>query len=406
MRIISASLSPNTDSTDVWTAVRVLFTPWTWKTGSALSKVSDWFTNRFGSESVLFNSGRSAMLGILKAFDIGAGDEVLVQAFTCVAVPNSVLWAGATPIYVDIDERLNMDPKDMESKITKKTKAIVVQHTLGIPAQMDKIMLIAKKHNLLVIEDCAHALGASYRKKELGTWGDAAFFSFGRDKVVSSVFGGAAIIKPELGIMNNELRKYQEKLSNPSMFWILQQVLHPIAFSIIIPLYQVGIGKMILVAFQKLKLLSFPVYPEEKKGKQPKDFPMKYPNALAQLLIPQLAKFERLIKRRQDNARVYDQELTKKGYKTTTWIEGAGYLRFPFFTNDPDAMRAEARKHGVLLGNWYHNTIDPVGVDFTAIGYKPGSCPRAEEVAKMIVNLPTTIMEKERDAVLSDRIVK
>ena len=120
---------------------------------------------------------------------IGEGDEVLVQAFTCVAVPNSVLWAQATPVYADIDATLNIDPIDVEKKITNRTKAIIVQHTFGIPADMDALVALAKKHNILLIEDCAHSLGATYKGKKVGTFGDAAFFSFGRDKVVSSVFG-------------------------------------------------------------------------------------------------------------------------------------------------------------------------------------------------------------------------
>lgn len=402
MKIISASLSPNTDSRDVLTALGVLMTPWRWNNGSAQHVVSQWFEKRFGVVPVLFNSGRSALLGILKAYDIAKGDEVLVQAFTCVAVPNSVLWNGATPVYVDIDDRLNMDPADIGKKVTKKTKAIVVQHTLGIPAQIDKIIQVAKKHDLLVIEDCAHALGATYKGKALGTWGDAAFFSFGRDKVVSSVFGGAAIIRgSRFKIEDVRLKQYQEKLEFPSMFWIMQQVLHPIVFAVVLPLYRIGIGKIILMIFQRLKLLSFPVYTEEKKGKRPADFPKKYPNALAQMLVPQLAKLDRLVALRQKNAHVYHEAFTKKTYRVTPWVEGAGYLRFPFFADNPDTLRARAKKKGVLLGNWYTNVIDPVGVDFDAIGYIPGSCPQAEEASTYIVNMPTTLRVSERDYTLS-----
>ncbi len=192
---ITISLSPNTEADDVFLAVKTIIQPLLWKTGKATSDAEQWFRNYFSVEqAVSFNSGRSALLAILKAFGIGEGDEVLVQAFTCVAVPNSVLWAGAKPVFVDIDATLNMDPKDAEKKITKNTKALIVQHTFGVPAQMDKIIALAKKHHLILIEDCAHALGATYKGKKVGTFGDAAFFSFGRDKVVSSVFGGMAII--------------------------------------------------------------------------------------------------------------------------------------------------------------------------------------------------------------------
>ena len=137
-----------------------------------------------------FNSGRSALFTIINALDIKEGDEVLVQAFTCNAVPNPVLWAGGIPIYVDVDDTLNIDPEDFERKITGRSRVVVIQHTFGVPAQIDKILEIAKRHNLIVIEDCAHALGATHNGKLVGTFGDIAFFSVGRDKVISSVWGG------------------------------------------------------------------------------------------------------------------------------------------------------------------------------------------------------------------------
>ena len=162
--MISPSLSPNTGRTDVLKALAVLLMPWTWKKGGALLWVRQWFVDYLGvGEVAFFNSGRSALLAILESFGIGAGDEVIVQAFTCVAVPNSVIWAGAKPVYVDIDESYNTDPIDAEKKITKKTKALIVQNSFGIPAQIEKLLLLAKKYKFLVIEDCAHALGATYK---------------------------------------------------------------------------------------------------------------------------------------------------------------------------------------------------------------------------------------------------
>src|SRR3989344_786624 len=99
-RVISASLSPNTETEDVWLAIKTLCSPWRWRSGAQTEAVESWFKKYFNvSTAVSFNSGRSALFALLKAFDIGVGDEVLVQAFTCVAVPNSVLWAGAKPIF-------------------------------------------------------------------------------------------------------------------------------------------------------------------------------------------------------------------------------------------------------------------------------------------------------------------
>jgi dTDP-4-amino-4,6-dideoxygalactose transaminase len=380
--IISASLSPNTEFDDVWLALRLLLVPWIWQRGAASGKVEAWFRKYLSTTcAVTFNSGRSALLAILKAFDIGKGDEVIVQAFTCVAVPNSVRWAGATPVYADIGGSYNLDPADVVKKITSKTKAIIVQHTFGVTAAIVELMAITKKYNLLLIEDCAHSLGTT------GKLGDAAFFSFGRDKVISSVFGGLATIRVDHPKQITALKAYHKKLNTPSVSWIFQQLFHPVAFAVILPLYRLGAGKAILVMLQRLRLLGFPVYREEKLGRQPDDFPAKYPNALAILLLKQLKKLERFNKQRQEAAKIY----------------GSGefsYLRYPVRVDNPQEVIQKAKRQGILLGNWYHNIIDPTGVAFENIGYIKGSCPHAEEAAKHIINLPTRISAREAKRVV------
>ena len=293
-RIISASLSPNAEKEDVLAALRILFQPARWISGSGRQAVETWFAKYFGnSQALTFNSGRSALYAILRAFGIGTGDEVLVQAFTCVAVPNSVLWTGAKPVYVDIDDTLNLDPAEAERKISKRTRALVVQHTFGTPADMEKLLAIARKHRLLVIEDCAHSLGAVHNGRKVGAFGDAACFSFGRDKAVSSVFGGLALVAVRHDAAWKRLKELHSRAPYPTGFWVLQQILHPIAFAVILPLYRLGVGKGLLFALQKLRLLGFPVYAEEKEGRRPSVFPGKYPNALAVLLVHQLKKLER-----------------------------------------------------------------------------------------------------------------
>jgi len=364
--MISASLSPNTEPDDVWLAIQTLFSPWKWQNGEALLRVRQWF----GGEITLFSSGRVSLFAILKSFEIGTGDEVIIQAFTCVAVPNSVLWSGATPVYVDIDDTCNIDPQNVEKKITNKTKAIIIQHTFGIPADLVELAKIAKKHGLLIIEDFAHSLG-------LHISGDAAFFSFGRDKVISSVWGGGAVINSKYQMANDKLNKYEKGLPHPNNFWIFQQLLHPIAFSMISLLYDVIIGKILLVILQKLHLLSFPVYPEEKHAGKPRELFATFPNALAVLLLNQLRKLDRFARQRREVSRYYGKE--------------GNYLRFPMLVDNPDGIIQKAKQHGVLLGNWYHNVIDPAGVNLAAIGYKPGSCPNAEKAAAHIINLPTRI---------------
>jgi perosamine synthetase len=396
-RIISASLSPDTEPDDIRCASAMVFQPWKWKTGRAVARVVRWFEHNYpGYSAFTLNSGRSALHAILQAFDIGAGDEVLLQAFTCVAVPNSVLWVGARPVYVDIDSSLNIDIIDAGKKITSKTRAIIVQHTFGVCADMEKVLAFAEKHKILVIEDCAHSLGAEYHRQKAGTFGDAAFFSFGRDKVISSVFGGAAIIKQTHHGACRRIREFCDGLKYPPMFWILQQLLHPLVFSIVLPLYTFGIGKLILLIFQRMKLLSFPVHMSEKSGGRPSVYPTRYPNALAVLILRQLSKLDRYNNQRIGIAEYYRKYF--KGNKQVNMIqspEGSIYLRFSVTVADPSWYFRVARKRGILLGNWYHNVIDPAGVSFSSLGYTPDSCPRARQTALHILNLPTRISQSE-----------
>lgn len=125
------------------------------------------------------NSGTDALHLALRAMDIGKGDEVITVAFTFVATTESIEIVGATPVFVDIDpDTFNIDAKAIEAKITPRTKAIMPVHLYGQPADMDVIMDVAKRHNLYVIEDCCQAIGASYKGKKVGSFGDVGAYSF------------------------------------------------------------------------------------------------------------------------------------------------------------------------------------------------------------------------------------
>lgn len=126
---------------------------------------------------------------------VGAGDEVLCPSLTFAASANCIRYAGATPVFCDIvgPDHINIDPKEIEKKITSKTKAILVVHMAGFPCMMDEIMDIAKKHNLKVIEDACHGPLSEYKGKKLGTIGDCAAFSFFSNKNISTGEGGMFI---------------------------------------------------------------------------------------------------------------------------------------------------------------------------------------------------------------------
>jgi dTDP-4-amino-4,6-dideoxygalactose transaminase len=142
--------------------------------------------------SVAVNSGTSALMASLVALGVGRGDEVLVPGYTFIASISSIIAIGGTPVLVEVDESLTMDPADIKKKITKKTKVVMPVHMLGNPSDMKAISEIAGKHNLLIVEDCCQALGGTYQGKRLGTFGDIGAYSLNVYKVISA--GDAGIL--------------------------------------------------------------------------------------------------------------------------------------------------------------------------------------------------------------------
>jgi perosamine synthetase len=148
-----------------------------------------------GRDCIAVNSGTSALVVALLALGIGVDDEVIVPSFTFAATANSVSLVGAFPVFVDIEaSTYNMDASKIESAITPKTRAIIVVHLYGLPADMDKILAVAKRHNLLLIEDAAQAHLAQYNDKRVGTFGDAAAFSFYPTKNMTAGEGGMVVV--------------------------------------------------------------------------------------------------------------------------------------------------------------------------------------------------------------------
>ena len=139
------------------------------------------------------NSGTSALICAMVGLGLGPGDEVIVPAFTWVATALAPLGAGAVPVLAEVDETLMIDPADIERKITKYTKAIIPVHMSNLVCNMDAIMRIARKHNLLVCEDACQAVGLTYKGRRVGSIGHANAFSFNQFKNITSGEGGASL---------------------------------------------------------------------------------------------------------------------------------------------------------------------------------------------------------------------
>jgi len=152
------------------------------------------FAKKIGSNyGQAVSSGTAAIKVALQALGAGPGDEVITQAYTFVATVEAIIETGATPIIVDINDTLNMDPEAFEAAITKKTKVVVPVHMMGEGADMDPIMKIAQKNNIFVMEDAAQALGASYKGSRLGTIGDVGAFSTDSGKTLNTGEGGVIL---------------------------------------------------------------------------------------------------------------------------------------------------------------------------------------------------------------------
>lgn len=400
-KLVSLSLAPNTQIDDVLLSLKNFFWPWLWQKGKSAAELENKLRKYFQIKSVFcFAAGRTALWAALKAAGVGPGDEVLLQSFTCVVVAEAILALGAEPVWVDIDKNsLNISTEDLAKKINSKAKAIIVQHTFGFPADLDKIISFSRRHHLVVIEDCAQALGVEYQGKKLGKFGDMAVISFGRDKTISSVFGGAVITKNQ--IFGENLRQIQKKLPHPPLLWIGRHLLYlPVHWAIAKTYYLLNIGKSIHWFLLNMKVFNKAVFPEEKKGKLPSLLKSQIPNSFARLALHQLKKLEAYNQKRYEVVKKYRQSLISK---EPTLSGTYPLLRFPVLINNPRKLIGEAKSKGLIIGDWYRPAISPRGVDYRSVGYHPELCPVAEKVAKRIVNLPTSQGLKDSDI---DSIIK
>lgn len=179
--------------------------------GNEVDNFQNEFATYLGVKHVIgCGNGLDALHIILKALDIGSGDEVIVPSNTYIATALAVSYAGAKPVFVEPDiNSFNINPLKIEEKITSKTKAIMVVHLYGRPADMEPILTISKKYNLKIIEDCAQAHNAKYKGKQVGTFGDAAGFSFYPGKNLGALGDAGAI-----ATNNDELAQKAKMLTN------------------------------------------------------------------------------------------------------------------------------------------------------------------------------------------------
>jgi perosamine synthetase len=435
-KLVSCEVGPNYEWGDVFVASRLLFG----LANQARSQefAESWFRGYLdvdtATDLVWVDNGRTALYALLQSLELPTGSEVLIQGFSCVVLPNSTWQAGLKPILTDIDERdYNLSSEDIEQKITDKTKVVVVQHTFGIAAQMQKIVDICREYNLILIEDCAHALGVEFtidgKKYKAGTVGHAAFYSFGRDKIISTTVGGVGYVNPnplietEVTIPDWQKRfvKLTQGLPMMSGKRVFQALMYPnIIRKLVRPFYHLQFGKVALIIARKLSLIGEIYTKNEKVGTHNTETNSRYSPRLFPLLVKQLKKVDRFNTHRRNLARYYAQELQME------YNSGDVYLRFPVdckklllttqkkershdeYQKLYHEIKTNLRAEGVLVGQWYTSLFMQPTMNYQKLFVDSvDRVPTAQNLSdQRILNLPTNIFVSQKDAERIVNIIK
>lgn len=347
-----------------------------------------------------FWKGRVALHAILRVLGIGDGDSVLVPGYTGFSVPSAVIFARAKPIYTDIEpDTFNISLRNVKEAVRRCTgervRAVVVQHTYGIPADIEPILAWARERRIAVIEDCAHIWGSQYRDSqgiwhEVGSAGDAAFFSSQWTKPVSTGIGGwVTTADPKL---NADIRRYwdhqcvapslrevillagqlavREIVSSSRTYWLAQSAYHW--------LYARGV------------LVIGSSTPEELRGVEPPRYAKRMSRLQEWLLRRRLARTAQQ-QRRRELKRFYDAELEAAGLPPLAVPENADpvLMRYPLRIKNKAGALARARRRWIELGDWYKNPVQATtDAEVEFFGYRWGMCPEGERASREVVNLP------------------
>lgn len=340
------------------------------------------------TEAFSFWKGRVALYAILRALGVGEGDEVILSGFTCVVVPNAIKIAGAIPIYVDIPAGgYNMEADAVQAAITPKTKAIVIQHTFGIPADTSAFALIAGEKGIPIVEDCAHAFGSTRDGIHVGLVGNAGFFSSQWTKPYTTGLGGMAVTEnPEIA---KALAKVKEEFSDPSFkssarikvqYKLYERLFTPKLF---------WTAKKMLNALSKTGLFVGSVGKVEMEGGVPDDFKWRMGEFQEAQGVKKLQKAIAAIPYRKELVGWYEEKLKAAGWPLCERCDGTVFVRYPLQVANKDALLKLAADNQIELGSWFETPLHPIPLEsHINFGYELGCCPVTELTAQRVVNLP------------------
>jgi dTDP-4-amino-4,6-dideoxygalactose transaminase len=391
-------LGGTTTAHDAATAICHLAAPRSLADGPLIRRFEESFARTVRARHVVsFAAGRVGLYGILRCLGIGPGDEVLVPVPTHIVVANAIRYTGAKPVYVDCDPAsYNIDLADAEQRLTPRTRALLVQHTFGIPVDMDQAAALACRHDLHLIEDCVHALGATFHGQQVGTFGRAAFFSTEETKTISTTMGGVVATGDEE--LAQRLRTFQGTCQpTPAR----QAASYLVKLVVYHALTEPHIHLFARAAYEwsgRRHPLPRPTNSAELIGERPPDFARRLSNGQAALGLTQLDGLAANLAHRRRIAACYHRLLAPHGFRLPEPPPAStpAYVRYPVWVADrPAVQRAMASR--VVLGTWFTSVLEEAA-DPRCGGYLLGDCPQAENAARHLVNLPTHPRVGERDA--------
>ena len=398
-----ATLGGTTTLADCLLALRYLADPRELIKGTAIASYEEAFAKRVGVRyAYSFSAGRVGLYGLLRALRIGAGDEVLVPVPTHMVVANAVRYTGARPVYVDCRlDTYGMDLDQAERLVTPRTKALIIQHTFGIPTDLDAALDLANRYDLEIIEDCVHALGAKYDDRHVGSFGRAAFFSTEETKTISTTMGGMAVTDDP--VLAASIESFQATCSWPAPSTTARHLLELVLYHLVTEPHVHRYVREIYELVGERNPLPGPTTGDESRGLKPPGYERRLSNAQAALGLRQLGSLDANVAHRRAIADLYTLRLSELGvhpYEAPAKAEPV-LVRYPVRVRDRTAtIRALAPR--ATLGRWFtsvlQESLSPVYGD-----YVDGSCPRAESAAKQLVNLPTNprVTERDVDAITS-----
>jgi dTDP-4-amino-4,6-dideoxygalactose transaminase len=365
--------------------------------GRKIKEYEDAFADTVGAKHAIgFASGRVSLFGLLRVLGVGDGAEVLLSVPTHIVVANAIRYSGARPVYVDCrPEDYNIDLADAERRITPRSRVLLLQHTFGVPVEMDAALAFARRHNLLVIEDCVHALGARYDGRPVGTFGDAAFFSTEETKMISTVMGGMAVTNN--ADLASKMRSFQASCSAPGGSLSARYLAKFLVYYL---LTEPCIHRFARVAYERLGYrnpLPVPTNLEERQGQRPRDLERRISNGQAAVGLSQLGGLKANLEHRERIASAYEASLSPCGFRMVRPPSKAqpAFVRFPVWVENRPAVMGSLAPH-VVVGTWFTSVLEEADSPECG-GYVPGSCPNAENAAQHLINLPTHSRVTERD---------